>query len=98
MNLELEFLKRGLDPNDGTIAGRLLPKSFHDNVIHGGKKKVEFGSGGAWNYQWKMFFTQEGAESLTATDVLNFMEELVELTSDPALKSVWDVNWPYPLQ
>jgi hypothetical protein len=95
LNIELELLKRGIDPNDANLGGRFLGERFHTNVIHGGKSNAEFAShGGAWNYQWFRYFRQY--PNANAADIMAFKNYLVAITPDNGtLLSVWDVDWKY---
>jgi hypothetical protein len=106
INLEKEFLKRGLDPNDGALTGSYVEVRFHNEVLHSNVKgqKVKWGrkidgtgsvfNGGAWNYQWFKFF-DDFPES-TADDIMAFREDLVSRTSDLTKRSSDDIDWPYP--
>jgi hypothetical protein len=100
VDLTLEFLKRGIDPNDGMIAGRFMDIELH-RLIHGnirGIGKSQWGdgngSGGPFNYQWWKFFDDN--KDATSSEILSFVDDLVEATSDLTARTLDDIAWPYP--
>jgi len=101
MNLQLNFLKRGLDCNDaaiGGLAGRFVPADFSQKVLHYTTKAMPRS---AWNFQWEHFFVDN--PTATSQDIIAFMKQLQEVTSQAITKNWTDLNpydiaWPYPIQ
>jgi hypothetical protein len=88
-NLQLDFLQRGLDPNDASF-GLWVPDHFHDMILHGNQSR--WGPGGPWNFQWVKFFeTNPGA---SAIDVLGFMNNLKAKIRDTS-KTIDEIDWEY---
>ena len=101
IDLTKEFLKRGLDPNDGEYWGRWMKaevhKAIHANNPNAGIAKSGVGNGGGpFNYEWWAFFDQN--PQATTGEVLALLEDLVDATTEPPpIRTAWDVQWPIPL-
>ena len=69
LNLEVEFLKRGIDPNKAEN-GRFLEPEFHDR-LHG-KDCTGWGEyGDPYLYQWDQFFKDSNVEK-GANEIIAF--------------------------
>jgi hypothetical protein len=90
---EFEFLKSGVDINDGPNAGRWLPDTFHQMTIHGGKSGSSFG--GIWNDQWRKFFDAYGkaGRAPTKAEIEAFRDAMRSKTSD-FTKALEEIIWP----
>ena len=91
-DLEIEFLKRGIDPNKAEN-GRVLDIQTH-KLIHG-KGTTGWGNlGDPYIYQWDMFFKDRTRPPPNAAAVMQFRDQLRTLTSTP-FSSADDLAWPY---
>ncbi len=91
-DLELKFLMTGLDPNDVSL-GTWMDKKFHLRIHGKGLSGQGWGPGGPWNYQWRRFFAT-AAQTRTAEEVMDFLDELKAVISD-ATKPVDEMDWPH---
>jgi hypothetical protein len=100
-DLTKEFLKRGLDPNDGFYWGRWMDvkvhRAIHANYPNAGIAKSGVGGGGGpFNWQWWEFFRLN--PRATTDEVIGFLHALVDATTPPPpIRTAWDVQWPLPL-
>jgi hypothetical protein len=91
-DLELEFLKRGIDPNKAEN-GRIVDIEKH-KLIHG-KGTTGWGNhGDPYIYQWDRFFNDPAKPNPDAAAILQFRDELRTLTSPP-FSNADDLTWPY---
>ncbi len=89
-DLQIKFLKRGIDPNKAEN-GRFLDPEFHQ-LLHG-KGCTGWKYGDPYVFQWDKFF--EKRPTADAAAILSFRDELRSLTIQP-FKTADDLNWPYP--
>jgi len=88
-NLELEFLKRGLDPNYGDFGG-YIPDHIH-RQWHKGKG---MGLGGAYNSVWREFF--EDFSEATADDIIKHLEDIKRGDVTALLPDGSELKFVYP--
>lgn len=93
VELEEEFVMRGIDINLGPDSGEWMPLDFH-KMIHGkGTRGQGWGRGGPWNYQWRQFFATAGPEGRSAKDIWKFKNDLFEKISNRQAQSAQDIDW-----
>ena len=108
LQLEREFLARGIDPNDGLETGTFVDKYYHQHILHNGAQltsKFEACPGGAWNYQWKRYFLKN--PGATVEDIKAFNKLLwdrvqaaapnpgVYISPVDAKRLFDDIQWPF---
>jgi hypothetical protein len=73
-----------------------LHRLIHGNIRGIGKSQWGDGngSGGPFNYQWWKFFDDN--KDATSSEILSFVDDLVEATSDLTARTLDDIAWPYP--